>query len=149
MRVLSARGGELEREFPFGVVRQLFEPLLVDRELAERVLAGSARSAVPVFDAVPAPAEDDQSDSSFAALHGLYWLTVNLAAEGPLLLAVDDLHWCDRPSLRFLAYIARRLEGLAGRSSSAACGPPSPAPTRRCSPSWRATRSPRRCTPDR
>src|SRR5204863_240124 len=28
MRVLSARGGELEGEFAFGVVRQLFEPLL-------------------------------------------------------------------------------------------------------------------------
>ena len=26
MRVLAARGSELEREFPFGVVRQLFEP---------------------------------------------------------------------------------------------------------------------------
>ena len=38
--------------------------------------------------------------------------TANLAAEGPLLLAVDDLHWCDRPSLRFLAYLARRLEGM-------------------------------------
>src|SRR6187551_2118382 len=29
LRVLSARGGEFEREFPFGVVRQLFEPALV------------------------------------------------------------------------------------------------------------------------
>jgi len=28
LRVLSARGSELEREFPFGVVRQLFEPVL-------------------------------------------------------------------------------------------------------------------------
>src|SRR5215469_9046817 len=28
MRVLSARGGELEGDFSFGVVRQLFEPLL-------------------------------------------------------------------------------------------------------------------------
>src|SRR3954465_9821333 len=32
-RGLGARGGELEREFPFGVVRQLFEPLLIDGTL--------------------------------------------------------------------------------------------------------------------
>ena len=29
MRVLSARGGELERELPFGIVRQLLEPVVV------------------------------------------------------------------------------------------------------------------------
>ena len=29
MRCLSARGGPMERAFPFGVVRQLFEPVLV------------------------------------------------------------------------------------------------------------------------
>jgi DNA-binding CsgD family transcriptional regulator len=50
-------------------------------------------------------------DGSFAALHGLYWLAANIAEEGPLLLAVDDLHWCDPPSLRYLAYMARRLAG--------------------------------------
>ena len=49
--------------------------------------------------------------ASFAALHGLFWLVLNLAEERPLLLAVDDLHWCDRPSLLFFAYLARRLEG--------------------------------------
>ena len=32
-------------------------------------------------------------------LHGLYWLTANLAARQPLLLAIDDLHWCDLASL--------------------------------------------------
>ena len=29
-RVLAARGSDLERELPFGIVRQLFEPLLRD-----------------------------------------------------------------------------------------------------------------------
>src|SRR6185436_8238542 len=34
----------------------------------------------------------------------------NMSAERPLMLAIDDLHWCDRPSLRFVAYLVRRLE---------------------------------------
>jgi len=52
-------------------------------------------------------------DTSFAALHGLYWLVANLAANRPLLIAVDDAHWADKPSLRWLAYLAPRLDGLA------------------------------------
>src|SRR5262245_57939299 len=36
MRVLRSRGGELEREFAFGVVRQLFEPALAGASVAER-----------------------------------------------------------------------------------------------------------------
>ena len=53
--------------------------------------------------------------------HGLYWLASNLAAESPLALVVDDLQWCDAPSVRTLAFIARRLEGLPlGRSRDAA-----------------------------
>ena len=46
-------------------------------------------------------------------LHGLYWLVANLAATRPLLIVVDDAHWADEPSLRWLAYLAPRLEGLA------------------------------------
>src|SRR5215207_3894575 len=38
-RVLAARGSELERKFPFGVVRQLFEPSLTNGEARERWLA--------------------------------------------------------------------------------------------------------------
>ena len=45
-------------------------------------------------------------------LHGLYWLTANVAARRPLLLVIDDLHWCDPPSLRWLAYVLPRLDGL-------------------------------------
>ncbi|MFN8124608.1 MAG: LuxR C-terminal-related transcriptional regulator [Thermoleophilia bacterium] len=35
-----------------------------------------------------------------------------MAGDEPLLIVVDDLHWCDRPSLRYLAYLVKRLEGL-------------------------------------
>ena len=45
-------------------------------------------------------------------LHGLYWLAANVASAAPALLLVDDLHWADEPSLRWLAYLAHRLEGL-------------------------------------
>ena len=110
-RTLTARGTELEREFPYGVVRQLFEPLRRYPDDWERWLSGSAAAARPVFD-TPGSNGSDPQDASFAALHGLYWLTVNVAADAPLVLVVDDLHWCDVPSLRFLAYLAPRLEGL-------------------------------------
>ena len=45
-------------------------------------------------------------------LHGLYWLLNNLADGGPVALSVDDLHWSDRESLRFLNYLTPRLDGL-------------------------------------
>ena len=38
-------------------------------------------------------------------------MTLNIAGDDPLLLVVDDLQWCDRASLRFLAYLAHRLDG--------------------------------------
>jgi DNA-binding CsgD family transcriptional regulator len=107
----AARSSELEREFPYGVVRQLFEGELADAAVRERALAGAGAAARPVFESLePVPAE--AGDASFATLHGLFWLMLNLAGDRPLVLAVDDLHWCDRPSLRFLAYVTRRLEGL-------------------------------------
>jgi DNA-binding SARP family transcriptional activator len=108
MRVLRARGSELEQEFGFGAVRQLFEPLLADPADRAQLLSGAAAGAAAVFDVTASGSEEP----SFATLHGLYWLTVNAAAAGPLLLSVDDLHWCDAGSLRYLAYVQRRLEGL-------------------------------------
>jgi DNA-binding CsgD family transcriptional regulator len=110
LRVLSARGGELEREFPFGVVRQLLEPVLVGAEEAERelLLAGAAGLAEPVL--APDPAAG--AGGSLSALHGLYWLAANLAGRRPLLVAVDDVQWADLDSLRWLVYLARRLEGV-------------------------------------
>jgi DNA-binding CsgD family transcriptional regulator len=111
--VLRARGSELESGFAFGVVRQLFERRLAGAGQDERaaLLAGPAAAARPLL--AGEPAAQPAGGSSFAVLHGLYWLVVNLAAGGPLLLAIDDAHWADEPSLRWLAYLARRLDGLA------------------------------------
>ena len=106
LTVLTARAAEFEGGYAWGVVRQLFEPVM--RAGGGPRLAGdAARLAGPAL-ALGTRSEQD----SFAVLHGLYWLTVGIAEQAPLLLAVDDLHWADQPSLRFIAHLARRLDGL-------------------------------------
>jgi predicted ATPase len=111
LMVFSARGAALEREFAFGAVGQLFEGSVArDPGVLDR---GSAASARRIFNPTTGVGETQpREDPSFAALHGLYWLTVHLCDEQPLMLAVDDLQWCDAPSLRYLAYLRNRLEGL-------------------------------------
>src|SRR5215207_308897 len=115
VRVLTARGSDLERQFAYGVVRQLFEPMGTGSTPGGRghLLAGLAAYAEPVF-ALNGLAEagDAAPDRSAAVLHGLHWLTRNLAERGPLVIAVDDVHWADESSLLFLHYLARRLDGM-------------------------------------
>jgi DNA-binding CsgD family transcriptional regulator len=119
LRVLNARATGLEQAFPFGVIRQLFERPLLEADAGERGrwLAGAAGLAGEVLTgplsgvsngpATTGPA----SEPGYAWQHGLYWLASNLSADSPLVLVVDDLQWCDAPSARALAFIARRLEG--------------------------------------
>jgi DNA-binding CsgD family transcriptional regulator len=115
-RWLRARGAELEREFAFGVVRQLVEPVLArasDEERA-RLLDGPPAVAARLLDlpGLTGRAGSAAPDPSFAVLHGLYWLCANLAAERPVALVVDDAHWADGASLRFLAFLLPRLAEL-------------------------------------
>jgi DNA-binding CsgD family transcriptional regulator len=116
MNVLRARGSESEQSFAYGVVRQMYERPLAKASPRERrsLLEGAAGLAVPLLrpqasgdDTPPAPPLD-----AFVSLHGLYWLTSNLAERGPLLFAVDDMHWADAASVRFVAYLTARLEDL-------------------------------------
>jgi DNA-binding CsgD family transcriptional regulator len=115
LKVLRARGSELERGLAFGVVRQLFETVVNTAPPARRaeLLAGAAAPAerVLALDSVrDAPVA--AADSGFAALHGIYWLVTNLAQAKPMLLVVDDLHWVDPSSVHALAYLTRRIADL-------------------------------------
>jgi DNA-binding CsgD family transcriptional regulator len=125
LAVLRARGTELDAGFEFGVVRQLFERRLTGAPPEERelLLAGPAEAAWTLLDT---PAASEPADMSFAALHGLYWLAANLAALRPVVLAVDDAHWADRASLRWLAHLAPRVGDL-GSSLLVALRPADPA----------------------
>jgi DNA-binding CsgD family transcriptional regulator len=98
-------------------VRQLFEPPLAERSEPERAevlhdAAGEAASLLGLPGAGTVAEAGPAVDPSFAILHGLYWLAANLASDDPLCLVVDDAHWADAPSLRFLAFLVTRLEEL-------------------------------------
>jgi DNA-binding CsgD family transcriptional regulator len=107
--LLRASGSEYERDFPYGVVRQLLEPILAEETRRAELLSGSAALAAPVFEPETAPAD---GRDPFSIQHGLYWLVADLAESAPLALLVDDAQWTDVVSLRALAYLARRLGDL-------------------------------------
>lgn len=111
MRVLRARASELEAGFGFGVVRQLLQPAVhqADARALARLLQGPAALARAALDDTDDAAPAGPA-AGFATLHGLYWLCANLCERQALLLSVDDVHWSDPPSLRFLTFLAPRAE---------------------------------------
>jgi hypothetical protein len=111
-RTLSARGSEFEHDFAFGVARQLFEPLLGAVSEDASLFQGAAALTRPLLGLEPASFRHAAGAEAYGALHGLYWLCANAAQRQPLVLSVDDVHLADPPSLRFLAYLAHRIEEL-------------------------------------
>ena len=100
MRVVRATGYELEQDYGYGVVRQLFERLVVSSSEVIRTVMfeGAARAAQPALGlrASSNPAAG-RGEERYAVVHGLYWVTGNLAAQRPLVIAVDDMQWVDEP----------------------------------------------------
>ena len=107
--VLSARATDLERDFPFSLVRQLFASQVAALSLDEResALEGAeaARGALGLDGG-------DGNPDSIAVLHGLYWVTAAMAERKALLLAVDDAHLADAASLDYLSFLLPRIEEL-------------------------------------
>jgi len=113
LSVLHGGGARLEREYAFGVVRQLFAPTLGLRSGSADLFEGAARlAAIPLGLAGATGELADVAADASAAMHGLFWLTANLAEQAPVLVAVDDAHWSDAMSLRFALYLARRVSDL-------------------------------------
>ena len=113
LRVLAAYGGVLEQDVAWGVVRQLLEPAVLGPGRVEGLLDGPARAAGSVF-GLPAPVAEAgfPVDSAPGLEHALFRALVALAEPGPVLVSVDDAHWGDEASLRWLVYLARRVERL-------------------------------------
>jgi DNA-binding CsgD family transcriptional regulator len=108
--VLRAVCSPLEQHAAWGMTRQLFEPLRTRAEWGELTVgaAGLAERALAAEAGEPAHA----GDAMHAAVRGLVWLASNLGERGPAVFVVDDVHWADAPSLRWLAVLARSLGEL-------------------------------------
>ncbi|MEV7968255.1 AAA family ATPase [Sphaerisporangium sp. NPDC088356] len=103
--ILTARGHPAERDFPFGVVRQLFDPLTGGTPPAEPASA-------PLI--VPGHMYEAQGSGLVAPdlLQSLYRATRSITGTQPLIIAIDDANHADAQSAQWCSYIARRLDGL-------------------------------------
>ncbi|MFI0776398.1 ATP-binding protein [Streptomyces sp. NPDC021212] len=96
----------------YETVRGLFEPLRLTEDGAESspLLGGSARLALPAL--LPDRTDGTGPTDTYSVMHGLHWLTAGLSADGLVVLAIDDVQWCDEASLRWLGFLLRRAEDL-------------------------------------
>lgn len=114
VRVLRADGTKAEQDYPYGVVQQLLQPLIAGAGEADRALwfDGAARPVRRMFVDESWSIDDPPRDlNRETVLRGLHALVDRVAERAPVLLVVDDLHWADSPSLRWLGYLAKRLDG--------------------------------------
>ena len=113
MYCISVRGTELERSYPYGIVRQTADSVALDKTEEERaaLFTGAARLALPILD--PGSAEEgDSPELMYQRLHGLYWVTANLAREQPLLITIDDAQWADEASMAAQRFLSLRIADL-------------------------------------
>lgn len=94
---LSATGSRAESSVPLGILDQLLQ----DSPLPDSPLPDSAASALTEG---PRP--------TVRLFEYMRTFISGLAARQPVVIAVDDVHYADADSLRFLSYLARRLGDL-------------------------------------
>jgi DNA-binding CsgD family transcriptional regulator len=108
LRILAARASGAEAQLAFAGLTDLLE------DVGEGSLATLPAPQRPALDvallrAVPAGAPPEPRTIGLGLLNVLR----ALAADGPLLVAVDDLQWLDTASGEALSFAARRLDGEA------------------------------------
>lgn len=100
-RVLVARGVESESRLAYAGLSDLVRPVLDRLEQIPEAQRAALRAAL----ALGPPVVPDR----FAAYAATLSLLGALAAEGPVLVVVDDAHWLDVPSQEALLFCARRI----------------------------------------
>lgn len=109
MNVLHSAGSAFETDYTFGTIVTLFS---TSGSIAGDLFRGRAASCSPLFGAARHNTTATNDREQFGPIDGLFWLTVNISQTGPTVLLIDDAHYADEMSLRFLAYLTRRISTL-------------------------------------
>ncbi|MET9907704.1 AAA family ATPase [Streptomyces sp. NPDC006476] len=111
--VLSARGGDQEQRVAFHVARQLLQPEFAGSGESDlRASLGSWYDIVGPALGLCAPTAAAPPDPQ-GLRDGMDWVLTHLAVlRAPMVLVLDDAHWADPESLRWLAAFAPRAEQL-------------------------------------
>jgi len=120
LATLSGRAAEFEQDLPLAALAEALEPYLARIDIArlgldEHAHLAPLRGVLPFLRAPDAAVADragpDQRHQTLRALHALLEA---LAADRPLVLALDDLHWADSASVDLLCRALAR--GIASPS---------------------------------
>ncbi|MFD5232975.1 AAA family ATPase [Streptomyces qaidamensis] len=111
--VLSGKGGEMEEQFAFHVLRQLVQPALALMDEAERrTCLGGWYDIVAATLGLEAP-DPARAPDPAGVRDGLDWVMTRLTvAKAPVVLLLDDMHWADAESLNWIASFAPRAQDL-------------------------------------
>ncbi|MFI7704285.1 AAA family ATPase [Nonomuraea sp. NPDC049480] len=95
----------------WSTVQELFRPVVpaADRAPASPLFRG-AQHALPAL--LPGTPGEQPPAPTHPVLYALHVLAANLMADGPLVLVLDDVQWCDEQSLRWLDFLLRRASEL-------------------------------------
>ncbi|MFN8533621.1 MAG: AAA family ATPase [Dehalococcoidia bacterium] len=109
-RIVELNCSETDRQIPYAPLVDAVRQLVGGRTLsALRLMVGDLAAELPRLlpELGPVPAETDRERDRRQLSHAL--TTMILAEPEPLLIAVEDLHWCDDSSLEVLLHLAQHI----------------------------------------